>query len=149
MEIYTQVAALPYVFLKDEPWVCLITTRETKRLVIPKGWPKIDVPFHEMAAIEAKEEAGLIGTIDKKPIGTYNYKKRLHIFAKITCEVKIFPLQVEHQLIDFPEKSQRNLYWLPLEKAAKNVTEGDFSSLLLSLKGQLVNQNNLQKKKAS
>ena len=119
MEIYTQVAALPYVFLKDEPWVCLITTRETKRLVIPKGWPKLDVPFHEMAAIEAKEEAGLIGTIDKKPIGTYNYKKRLHIFAKIACEVKIFPFKSSISSLIFQKKVKETFIGYRLKKRLK------------------------------
>lgn len=133
MELYTQIAALPYIFIKDELKICLITTRETKRLVIPKGWPKIGVPHHEMAAIEAKEEAGLIGSIDKKSIGTYNYKKRLHIFARITCEVKIYPLLVDQQLIDFPEKHQRSLHWLTIKEAAEKVSEADFAKLLLSL----------------
>lgn len=133
MELYTQIAALPYIFIKDELKVCLITTRETRRLVIPKGWPKIGVPSHEMAEIEAKEEAGLIGSIDKKSIGTYNYKKRLHIFARITCKVKIYPLLVEQQLIDFPEKHQRTLQWLTPKEAAKKVAENDFAKLLLSL----------------
>jgi len=133
MELYTQIAALPYIFIKDEIKVCLITTRETKRLVIPKGWPKIGVPSYEMAAIEAKEEAGLIGSIDKKSIGTYNYKKRLHIFARITCEVKIYPLKVDQQLIDFPEKTQRTLHWLTIKEAAEKVSEADFAKLLLSL----------------
>lgn len=133
MELYTQIAALPYIFIKDELMICLITTRETKRLIIPKGWPKIGVPSYEMAAIEAKEEAGLIGSIDKKSIGTYNYKKRLHIFARITCEVKIYPLKVDQQLIDFPEKTQRTLHWLTIKEAAEQVSEADLAKLLLSL----------------
>ena len=150
MEIYTQVAALPYIFIKDDPLVCLITTRETKRLVIPKGWPKLGVPSYEMASIEAKEEAGLIGIIDKKTIGTYNYKKRLHIFAKVTCEVEVYPLKVEQQLIDFPEKNQRNLHWLTINEAAENVQEAEFSELLLSLEEKLKPQKVIfNKKKAS
>lgn len=31
---------------------------------------------HEAAAIEAEQEAGLVGRIHKKPIGTYTYWKR-------------------------------------------------------------------------
>ena len=150
MELYTQIAALPYVIVKDELLICLITSRETKRLVIPKGWPKIGVSSHQMACIEAEEEAGLLGDISKKPIGTYNYRKKLHTFATITCEVEIYPLLVSHQLLEYPENNQRSIQWFSPIDASKKVEEIGFSEILLSLEEKLlVSNEKIKTKKAS
>ncbi len=65
-----QVAALPVQTASDgSTEVLLVTTRDTGRWVIPKGWPMRGKRDHEAAAIEAMEEAGAVGTIDKKPFG--------------------------------------------------------------------------------
>ncbi len=150
MELYTQIAALPYVFTQDELLICLITSRETKRLVIPKGWPKLGVSSHQMARIEAEEEAGLIGQISKDTIGTYNYRKKLHTFANITCEVEIYPLHVSHQLMDFPENKQRSLHWFNPIEASNRVEEKEFSEILLEIEGKLTNSHKkIKTKKAS
>lgn len=56
---YAQYAALPYIRLDGDIRVCLITSRGTKRWIIPKGWPKPPFEPYEQAAREAEEEAGL------------------------------------------------------------------------------------------
>ena len=103
-----QFAALPWRIgeggLRE---VMLLTTRETHRWVIPKGWPMKGRKHSEVAAQEAYEEAGLIGQIvGKRPLGNFYYEKR---FAKkaIICEVQVFLFRVERQLDDWPEKGQR------------------------------------------
>jgi 8-oxo-dGTP pyrophosphatase MutT (NUDIX family) len=50
--------------------VLLLTSRETKRWVIPKGWPMKGRKPWEAAAQEALEEAGLIGQVSKNRWGT-------------------------------------------------------------------------------
>src|SRR3954470_23354950 len=73
-----QYAALPYRRRADGAMeILLVTSRETKRWVIPKGWPIKGRRPHVAAAREALEEAGLVGRVDKEPIGTYRYNKRL------------------------------------------------------------------------
>ena len=61
-----QAAALP-VRVDDEGrvHVLLITSRETQRFIIPKGWPMKGRKDHQAAAIEAQQEAGIIGRIQK------------------------------------------------------------------------------------
>eukprot|EP01037_Dinobryon_pediforme_P043882 gene43882-55248_t len=73
-----QVAALPVIkTATGETRVVLMTSRETRRWVIPKGWPITGLKNHEAAAREAFEEVGLVGAIGKKPIGSYQYFKRM------------------------------------------------------------------------
>jgi 8-oxo-dGTP pyrophosphatase MutT (NUDIX family) len=67
---FAQVAALPVMVAADGTTrVLLLTSRETKRWIIPKGWPMKGHKPWEAAAQEALEEAGLVGQISKEPIG--------------------------------------------------------------------------------
>lgn len=133
MNILNQYAALPYVVTHDGLLVCLITSRGTKRWIIPKGWPKTGISPHEMAAREAKEEAGLTGNVSTELIGTYKYRKRLHLFASVMCRVSVFPLLVNAQRYVWREKGERRLDWMPAKKAAKRVEEPELAQLILSL----------------
>ncbi|TIM18205.1 MAG: NUDIX domain-containing protein, partial [Mesorhizobium sp.] len=58
-----QVAALPWRDTKHGIEIMLITSRDTGRWVLPKGWPEAKELLCEAAAREAGEEAGLRGTI--------------------------------------------------------------------------------------
>ena len=100
-ERHAQHAALPFVRTGDGVEVCLITSRETGRWVLPKGWPKPGLAPHELAEQEAREEAGLQGRVGTKPLGTYEYAKRLHIFFSVMCTVDVYPLRVEQQMLDW------------------------------------------------
>lgn len=129
-----QYAALPYVILPDgEIEVCLVTSRETKRWVIPKGWPKSKLEPHKLARREAREEAGLLGEISSTPIGTYSYRKKLHIFAYVTCIVSVFPLRVEKHRLNWPERDERDLSWFRLDDAARHVAEPELAGLISAL----------------
>ena len=131
--LYLQVAALPYTIINNEIMICLITSRETGRWVLPKGWPKTDKENHLMAKIEAEEEAGLRGKISKKCLATYTYKKKLHIFATVTCEVEIYPFHVTHQNLRWPEESQRQLLWTSLDDAQSLIEESELVTLLTKI----------------
>ena len=71
-----QVGALP---LRKAPSntieVLLISSRDTGRWIIPKGWPSKRMTDSAAAAREAKQEAGVVGKIAKKPFGNYRYRK--------------------------------------------------------------------------
>jgi 8-oxo-dGTP pyrophosphatase MutT (NUDIX family) len=54
-----QYGALPYrLTARSRPQFMLVTSRETRRWIIPKGWPKKGKLPHHSAAREAFEEAG-------------------------------------------------------------------------------------------
>jgi len=129
----TQFAALPFRIDDAQPEVMLITSRQTGRWIIPKGWPLKGRAPRAVAAREAYEEAGLRGKIQKHPVGTYRYEKRLSPERAVTCQVSVFLLKVEQQLDDWPEKQDRGRCWLPPDEAAARVEERELSSLLVSL----------------
>ncbi|MEW6125107.1 MAG: NUDIX hydrolase [Pseudomonadota bacterium] len=127
-----QYAALPYRQRQDgEVQVRLITSRETRRWVLPKGWPMKDIAPHKAAAREAFEEAGLIGSTSRTAIGLYTYEKRLSPIRSVTCDVLVFPMKVKRYLKKWPERSQRIGFWFTVESAAAAVQEEELKDLIL------------------
>jgi 8-oxo-dGTP pyrophosphatase MutT (NUDIX family) len=126
-----QVGVLPIRRGRDGAMkVLLVTSRESRRWVIPKGWPmKGRKPF-EAAAQEAYEEAGLRGAVGKRPLGYYLYEKRLKNLEAVTCQVKVFPLRVRKQLKHFPEEHQRELRWFTPTEAAEAVLEPGLAAII-------------------
>jgi len=82
------------------------------------------------------EEAGLCGTAEDTALGHYTYKKRLHYFSYVTCKVDVFPTEIGLQMLDWPEKEQRQLIWTDLEDAANKVREPGLADLLRSFEPQ-------------
>ncbi len=126
-----QFAALPCRRGNNgRPQVMLLTSRETCRWVIPKGWPMKGRQPDEVAAREAYEEAGLVGQVlGGQPLGTYHYEKGLRD-RQLLCEVHVFLFWVERQLDDWPEKGQRETRWFEPEEAMALVDEGGLAELV-------------------
>jgi len=89
-----QYAALPWRTAGRQVQILLITSRRTRRWVIPKGWPMRGLKPQHAAAIEASEEAGLVGQIDERPFGAYHYAKELKRGPPVDVEVHVFPFRV-------------------------------------------------------
>ncbi len=129
-----QYAALPYRRRADGVVeVMLVTSRETKRWVIPKGWPMQGLAPHDSAAREAMEEGGLLGRIEERSVGVYRYEKRLADGSTVSCAVEIFPLEVEEELTAWPEQDQRITRWFAPQEAADAVQEPELSALIRKL----------------
>src|SRR4051812_9654058 len=132
-----QYAALPYRLRADGAVeILLVTSRETERWVIPKGWPMKGRQPHVSAAREALEEAGLVGWIDKEPIGSYRYNKRLKNGVAVPCMVEVFPLEVRLQKKKWPEKGQRSACWFSPEDAAEAVEEAGLGEAIQTLRSR-------------
>lgn len=129
---WRQCAALPFRDTGDETEVMLITSRDTGRWILPKGWVEKDLPDGELARKEAFEEAGLLGDVGPFPIYKYSYMKRLPDQA-VECSVKVFPLRVTALLDDWPEAHQRRREWFTVGQAALLIDDADLVTLLLSL----------------
>ncbi|WP_249138260.1 NUDIX hydrolase [Phenylobacterium montanum] len=125
-----QYAALPYRLEGRRVEVMLITSRDTGRWVIPKGWPMGGLSPQEAAAVEAAEEAGLIGEIAQRPIGSYHYLKRLKKEQSKSIQVIVFPFRVEERVEDFKEQGERTARWFPYKEAAGLVAEPSLRRLI-------------------
>lgn len=131
-----QVAALPIVPIGRRIDVLLITSRRRGRWIVPKGWPDKKQAQPEMAAREALEEAGVIGTVCHEPIGTYTYKKTMRLGYDIHCRVFVYPLLVNKHAVSWRERGERTLRWCPLAEAADLVDDTDLARILADLAAQ-------------
>lgn len=134
-----QFAALPWrLDERGMRQIMLLTSRETHRWVIPKGWPMKGKKPAEVAAQEAFEEAGLIGKIvGKKPLGNFHYPKRL-THHTILCEVRVYLFRVEQQREAWPEMSQRETRWFDANEAAGLVDESGLAAIIERFAGSQV-----------
>lgn len=125
-----QVAALPWRVIDGERQVMMITSRETRRWVIPKGGRMAGKTDPEAAAVEAMEEAGLQGDIAQTSIGAFHYLKRLKNGEDRLCVVAVYPLKVLIQLGAWPEAAERDRRWMAVEEAAASVHETNLAELI-------------------
>jgi len=134
--LITQYGVLPYrVDAGGKLEILLITSRERRRWVVPKGNP---IPFmlnYESAAREAYEEAGVEGRIATDPIGSYRYEKRRRVGGTAPAIVNLYPLLVSREADDWPERGQRERRWFSAAEAAASVEEPELSVIILSFTG--------------
>src|SRR5271165_3118420 len=129
-----QYGALPYrVSDGSRVEFMLVTSRETRRYFIHKGWPKKGKSPRQSAAREAFEEAGVRGAVGRHPVGSFSYAKRLKNGGVVQCEVRVFPLEVRRQNKEWPEKQERRVKWLSAAKAAERVKQPKLSKIIREL----------------
>lgn len=110
--------------------VLLITSRDTRRWVVPRGNPIPGKSSVASAAQEAFEEAGISGLIDPEPRGRYRYDKRRRDGTSVEAEVMLFRMGVEKVAKHWPEMRQRQRRWFGVEEAAVAVHEPDLADLI-------------------
>ncbi|MGC9370289.1 MAG: NUDIX hydrolase [Paracoccaceae bacterium] len=126
----TQYAALCYRVVKDRAEVLMITSRDTGRWVIPKGWPIEGLSPHKSAAQEAWEEAGVEGKVYDRMLGIYSYLKRMDKGDDVPCVVAVYPIKVKTLHDKFLERAERKRRWMSLKKAAQSVHEPELAEIL-------------------
>lgn len=114
--------------------ILLVTSRDTGRWVLPKGNPMLGISSHRAAAREAEEEAGVRGTIARKPLGRFPYRKWRSAKRFELAKVDVFALKVRTELDSWKEQGQRERRWFPRAEAAALVDEPELRTLILSAK---------------
>lgn len=125
-----QVAALPWRRGAKGIEILLVTSRETRRWVTPKGGRMTGKTDAEAAALEALEEAGVEGVVSAEPLGSFRYLKVLKRRAPRWCVVDLYSLEVTLEHAEWHEQTQRERVWLPRETAADWVDEPDLKALI-------------------
>ena len=112
--------------------ILLVTSRESGRWVIPKGNPTAGLTAHAAAALEAREEAGVVGLVCPTALGSYRYRKRRRNGSALLIDVDVFPLAVNTELHAWKEQHERERRWFSLVEAADAVEEEDLRDLIRS-----------------
>ncbi|MBO6719661.1 MAG: NUDIX hydrolase [Rhizobiaceae bacterium] len=125
-----QAAALPWRMGEKGVEILLVTSRDTGRWVLPKGWPEGDEELWQAAAREADEEAGVSGSIAENALGKFFYGKEAAGGMQFRCEVHVYPMQVENIADKWPERRRRTRTWHTPDQAAALVHEPDLAELI-------------------
>lgn len=130
-DVRTQFAALCYRVRRGKVQILVITSRRSKRWIVPKGWPMEGKTPAASAATEAWEEAGVRGIASDTALGVYTYGKTVGEELELPCVVMLYPMLVKSLAKKFPESGQRRRRWVSRKKAAKLVAEEDLARLIL------------------
>ena len=130
-----QVAALPWRRGAEGLEILLVTSRETRRWVTPKGGRMAGKTDAEAAALEALEEAGVEGVVTGTPIGTFRYLKVLKRRAPRWCIVALHALEVRVEHETWHEQAERERVWVSRDEAVRRVAEPDLKVLIAAFEG--------------
>ena len=130
-DVRTQFGALCYRVRGGKVQVLLITSRRSKRWIVPKGWPMKGKTPAQSAAQEAWEEAGVTGKCGATALGAYAYGKARGPDGDISCIVMVYPLAVKAIAKKYPEAGQRRRRWVSRKKAAKAVAEPELAHMII------------------
>lgn len=133
----TQYGALCWRSHRGSAQVLLVTSRDTGRWVIPKGWPGDGLDPVASAKREAWEEAGVEGAVNPRCLGFFSYSKVMTAESSLPCVVGVYGLRVQKLQRRFPERKERRRKWFSLDKAARKVAEVELRVLILSMKSVL------------
>jgi len=136
-----QIAALPVRFNTHGGMdVYLITSRGSGRWIIPKGNPIRGVAPRDVAAREAREEAGLVGPVLPRLLGRFEFQRVRGVVGE-TCLIDVYPMHVDRQLRSFPEMRERTVRLCNLDTALAIVSSPALGRLIecyaMELKPQL------------
>ncbi|AVO36749.1 NUDIX hydrolase [Pukyongiella litopenaei] len=137
-DVRSQFAALCYRMKRGKIEILLITSRGSKRWIVPKGWPMDGLTPADSAAREAWEEAGVIGKPNHHCIGLYSYEK-LFDDSGFPCVAMIYPVKVRSLASRFPEQGQRRRKWFSRKKAAARVKEPELARIIRDFDPRLLN----------
>jgi len=126
-----QVAALCLRDGKVGKDVLLVSSLQSDRWIIPKGWPIAGKDFPNAALAEAWEEAGVrTGRVQNDKIGQYTYMKTNKNGTEFTCLVEVFAVQVEDLAEEFPESARRRRQWVTQSRAVTLVREPTLKKII-------------------
>lgn len=131
-----QAGALPYAIVDGRVAFLLITSRRSGKWIFPKGAIEPGTTPWESAAMEALEEAGVAGTIEQEPVGSYRASVGADGIALV--DVDLYPLLVTQQLDAWREKDQRLRHWATLSEARRLLADRTLSRLAQRLHNRLV-----------
>ncbi|MFG6582226.1 NUDIX hydrolase [Sulfitobacter sp. 1A12779] len=128
-ELRIQFAALCWRRKRGKLQILLITSRGSKRWIIPKGWPMDGKTPAASALVEAWEEGGVVGQARGQCLGVYSYAKT-GADGILPCLAMLYPVKVKALAKHFPEKGQRKRMWCSRRKAARLVEAPDLARLI-------------------
>ncbi len=128
----THAGAIPYRHVDGKLQILCITSRVSKKWIVPKGVWDAGADLNEVAAKETWEEAGVTGNLDGKALGIYEEANDGR-----NDRIELFALHVERQEQQWPEADFRVRRWFDFDEALSQVFYPDVAVLMQKLRAGL------------
>ena len=126
-----QSAAAVFRGSGDSCELLLVTSRDTGRWIVPKGWIEDGEDGAAAAVRETWEEAGLIGEVlPDNPVGHYRYLKLRPRRGDTICDVDVYLLKLIEQRDQWPERDERRRKWFPVATAIGLIGEDGLKDVI-------------------
>ena len=125
-----QIGALPFLMRRGQLHLVIVTNSAQTRWIIPKGHPEPEMTRHDVAVMEAMEEAGVIGSCIPG--------LRSSCWHKGENSLSIYPLRVTTVLKKWPEMEWRKREVLPADKALKMISDPELADCVRRLVERLI-----------
>ncbi|MFN3874138.1 MAG: NUDIX hydrolase [Ignavibacterium sp.] len=130
----TKSAVIPYRIIQGKLEILLVTSIRKKKWIVPKGYIEFNLTPFESAKKEAYEEAGVVGSNETVEVGQFiNEKKNRKEL------IKVYTMEVDEELDDYPEKNLRKRKWFDYEEAVEKVQNVQIKNFLKKLKESIKN----------
>ena len=136
-KIVEQSGVIAYGLNEGNLSLVLITSKSTKRWVVPKGHIEPNLTAKESAEQEAFEEAGIEGVVSDVTVGSYDYTKHDKEDSNI-YRVSLFPMEIQRLHNDWPEANLRARQWMTIPQAVNAVNEETLKLLLKNFGEEMV-----------
>ena len=113
-----QSGVIPFAIRNKKLRLLIITNSNRDKWLFPKGIVEKDMTKEESAVMEAYEEAGVLGEIIPKKIGSYEIIK-----YGTTCKIDMYPMLVEKVLNRWPEDRIRKRKWISPEELKEYIKD--------------------------
>ncbi|WP_428688436.1 NUDIX domain-containing protein [Roseibium sp.] len=122
---YHQSAVIPFRRTPHGPEVLIVGSSSGRHWTVPKGIVEPGLSPATSARIEAREEAGVEGTVGRAPLGSFSYEK-----WGASCEVTVYPMEVTKVLdgADW-EENHRTRKWVSRSGTAGLLKQPAFALL--------------------
>lgn len=127
-----RIAVIPIIKKKRKKQICLVTSRTKKNWILPTGKYERKHSNKQVAELEAFEEAGLIGRLDKEFCETITYKKA---GSGKKRQLKLYLMQVVKIQERWPEKKQRKREMIPAKLLKTQVSDKQLAKKLDKILG--------------
>ena len=129
---FSQSAVIPYRLSKKGLEILLITSLKRKHWIVPKGYIEFNLTPFESAKKEAYEEAGVLGSNETIEVGIFKLTKPIG-----NCLIKVFTMEVNEVLDDYPEKNDRKRKWFTPEEALGAIAIPEIGEMIKELNFKL------------
>ncbi len=131
---HKEIAAFGYRIVDGKLKLLLVTNRNRRHWILPKGQPEAHLADPQVALLEAYEEGGMLGKLDKR-FGVHE----IRIDTRDGCvRLHVYVVRIRKLLDSWPENTFRKRKLVDVETALNKVDRPPLQEGILTLSKKII-----------